>query len=99
MLGVGTKTLGARRVNEARDKRLTLNRPGVSESGKAGRMKAYKYIVKVTTFQFPAAYRFSTVEGRPSLWADSGLPACLGLKEDLSPGVEKENLRGKRINT
>ena len=29
-------------------------------------MKAYKYIVKVTKFQLPTTYRFSTAEGRPA---------------------------------
>ena len=32
------------------------------------KMKAYKYIVKVTKFEVPLAYRFSTAEGRTSLW-------------------------------
>ena len=37
------------------------------------KMKAYKYILKVTKFQLPTAYHFSTVEGKSSLWADSAL--------------------------
>ena len=35
------------------------------------KMKAYKYIIKVTKFELPTAYRFGTAEGRTSLWADS----------------------------
>ena len=38
------------------------------------RMKAYKYIRTVANFQFDTAYRFSTAEGRPSLWSDSAPP-------------------------
>ena len=38
------------------------------------RMKAYKYIIKVTKFQLPTACRFSTAEGRPSQWVDSAPP-------------------------
>ena len=38
------------------------------------RMKAYQYIVKVTKFELPTAYRFSTAEGRTSLYADSTPP-------------------------
>ena len=38
------------------------------------RINDFKYIVKVTKFQLPTAYRFSTAEGRPSLWADSTPP-------------------------
>ena len=33
----------------------------------AFKMKAYQYIVKVTKFELPATYRFSTAEGRTSL--------------------------------
>ena len=33
-----------------------------------------KYMVKVTKFEPPTAYRFSTAEGRTSLFADSPLP-------------------------
>ena len=47
-------------------------------------MKAYQYIVKVTKFELPTAYRFITAEGRTSLWTDSAPPpphlACLGLR-------------------
>ena len=35
------------------------------------KMKAYYYIVKVTKFALCTVYRFSTAEGRSSLWADS----------------------------
>ena len=38
------------------------------------RIQAYYYMVKVRKFQLPTAYRFSTSEGRTSLWADSALP-------------------------
>ena len=38
------------------------------------RMKAYKYMVKVTKFQLRTAYRFSTAAGKPNLWADSAPP-------------------------
>ena len=45
-------------------------------------MKAYQYVVKVTKFELPTAYRFSTAEGRPSLRTNfrPPPPACLGLK-------------------
>ena len=44
------------------------------------RMKAYWYIVKVTKFERPTAYRFSTAERRSRLWVDSPNAACLGLR-------------------
>ena len=34
-------------------------------------------MVKVRKFQLPTAYRFSTAEGRTSLWADSAPPPGL----------------------
>ena len=40
-------------------------------------MKAYKYIIKVRKFQLPTVYRFSTTEGRSSLWADCVPPPGL----------------------
>ena len=48
------------------------------------KIEAYQYIVKVTKFELPTAYCFSTAEGRTSLWADSPLPTCLGLKSLLN---------------
>ena len=39
--------------------------------------KAYQYMVKVTKFELPTVYRFSTAEGRPSLWVDSAPPPGL----------------------
>ena len=33
-------------------------------------------MLKVPNFQLPTLYHFSTAEGKPSLWADSTLPAC-----------------------
>ena len=38
------------------------------------KMKAYQYIVQVTKFELSTAYRFSTAEGRTSLWTDSTPP-------------------------
>ena len=40
-------------------------------------------MLKVTKFQFPALYHVSTAEGKPSLWAYSTLPVCLGLQLHL----------------
>ena len=40
-------------------------------------------MLKVTKFQLPTLYHFSTAEGKPSLWADSTLPVCLVLKLHL----------------
>ena len=40
-------------------------------TGLYSEFKPIRYIVKVTKFELLTAYRFSTVEGRTSLWADS----------------------------
>ena len=45
------------------------------------KMKAYQYIVNVTKFELPSAYRFSKAEGRTSLWEDSApLPGLFRVK-------------------
>ena len=51
-----------------------------------------KHIVKVTKFELPTAYRFSTAEGRNSLW---GIPTPFLFKIELDP--LKVNLENSKL--
>ena len=57
-------------------------------------MNAYKFILKVTKFQLPIVYRFSTAEGITWLWMDSAPPPpspdLLGLTTLLRYLCEKQ---------
>ena len=46
-------------------------------------LKAHWYIVKVTMFELPTTYCFSTAEGKTILWVGSAPLACLGLRKVL----------------
>ena len=46
------------------------------------KMKAYEFILKVTTFQLPTVYRFSTADGKTLLWMDSATPGLIRVKSD-----------------
>ena len=51
------------------------------------RIEAYQYIVKVTKFELPTAYRFSTAEIRRQIPP----PACLELKSLLNYSENSPN--------
>ena len=63
-------------------------------------------MVKVTKFELPTVYRFSTADGRTSLWADSAPPlsppACLGLSIGIMTSrhyLSECNINGEQERT
>ena len=54
----------------------------VPSDGFVCRIEAYYYKVKVTKFELPTAYRFSTAEGRTRLWADSTPPGLFRVNKN-----------------